>query len=236
MSFQMFKLALEKAEEPEIKLPTCARSSKKQESSRKTSTSALLTMPKPCTVRITTNCGKFFKRWELPDHLTCFLRNLYIGQEATVRTGHETTDWFQIRKGVHQAIYCHPVCLTYMQGTACERPGWMKQKLESRFQGEISISDMQMITLYGRKRRETKEPLNECEKKSIRADLKVNIPESKIMALNPITSWQIDGETMEAVTYFIFLDSKITADGDCIHEIKRSLLLGRKVITKLDSI
>ena len=73
-----------------------------QESSRKTSTSALLTTPKPLIVWITTNCGKFFKRWELPDHLTCFLRNLYIGQEATVRTGHGTTDWFQIGKGVCQ--------------------------------------------------------------------------------------------------------------------------------------
>ena len=87
---------------------------------------------------------------------------------------------------------------------------------------------------------ESEEELNsllmKVKEKSERADLKVNIPESKIMALNPITSWQIDGETMEAVTYFIFLDSKITADGDCIHEIKRSLLLGRKVITKLDSI
>ena len=84
----MFKLDLEKAEESEIKLPTSIGSSKKQESSRKTSTSALLTMPKPLTVWITTNCGKFFKR------------NLYAGQEATIRTGHGTTDWFQIGKGV----------------------------------------------------------------------------------------------------------------------------------------
>ena len=87
----MFKLVLEKAEEPEIKLPISAGSSKKQKSSRKTSTSDLLTMPKLLTVWITTNCGKFLEMG-IPDHLTCLLRNLYAGQEATVRTGHGTTD------------------------------------------------------------------------------------------------------------------------------------------------
>ena len=96
----MFKLVLEKAEEPEIKLPTSAGSLKKQESSRKTSISALLTMPKPLTVWITTN-WEILKDMGIPDHLTCLLRNLYAGQEATVRTGHGTTDWFQIGKGVH---------------------------------------------------------------------------------------------------------------------------------------
>ena len=98
MNFQQFKLDLEKTEEPEIKLPTSVGSSKKQESSRKTSISALLTMPKPLTAWITTNCGKFFRI--LPDHLTCLLRNLYAGQEATVRTGHGTTDCFQIGKRI----------------------------------------------------------------------------------------------------------------------------------------
>jgi len=88
VNFQMFKLDLEKAEEPEIKLPTSTGSSKKQESSRKTSTSALLTKPKPLTVWITTNYGKILKEMEIPDHLTCLLRNLYAGQEASVRTGH----------------------------------------------------------------------------------------------------------------------------------------------------
>ena len=73
---------------------------------------------------------------EIVDLLTFLLRNLYAGQEATVRTGHGTTDWFQIGKGVHQAVYCHPACLTYMQSTASERPGWMKNKLESRLPGE----------------------------------------------------------------------------------------------------
>ena len=96
----MFKQVLEKAEEPEIKLPTSVGSQKKQESSRKTSISALSTMPKPLTVWITIN-WKILKEMGIPDHLTCFLRNLYAGQEATVRTGHGTTDWFQIGKGVH---------------------------------------------------------------------------------------------------------------------------------------
>ena len=105
----MFKLVLEKAEEPEIKLPTSAGSSKKQESSRKTSISALLTMPKPLTVWITIN-WKILKEMGIPDHLTCLLRNLYAGQEATVRTGHGTTDWFQIGKGVCQGCILSP-CL-----------------------------------------------------------------------------------------------------------------------------
>ena len=95
----MFKLVLEKAEEPEIKLSTSAGSWKKQESSRKPSTSALLTMPKPLTVWITTN-WKILQEMGITDHLTCLLRNLYAGQEATVRTEYGTTDWFQIGKGV----------------------------------------------------------------------------------------------------------------------------------------
>ena len=108
VNFQMFKLVLEKAEEPEIKLPTSAESSKKQESSRKTSISALLITPKPSTVWITINWGK--KKMGIPDHLTCLLRNLHAGQEATVRTGHGTTDWFQIGKGVRQGCILSP-CL-----------------------------------------------------------------------------------------------------------------------------
>src|SRR5574341_1406675 len=105
----MFKLVLEKAEEPEIKLPKTTGSLKKQKSSRKTSISALLTMPKPLTVWITIN-WKILKEMGIPDHLICILRNLYAGQEATVRTGHGTTDWFQIGKGVRQGCILSP-CL-----------------------------------------------------------------------------------------------------------------------------
>ena len=105
----MFKLDLEKAEEPEIKLPTSDGSSKNKESPRKASISALLTMPKPLTVCFTIN-WKILKEMGIPDHLTCFLRNLYAGQEATVRTEHGTTDWFQIGQGVLQGCILSP-CL-----------------------------------------------------------------------------------------------------------------------------
>ena len=108
VNFQMFKLVLEKAEEPKIKFPTFAGSSIKQESSRWTSTSALSTMPKPLTVWVTINSGKFFKRWEYQTTWLWLLRNLYAGQEATVRTGHGTTDWFQIGKGVCQGCILSP--------------------------------------------------------------------------------------------------------------------------------
>ena len=109
MKFQIFKLVLEKVKEPEIKLLISIGSLKKQESSRQTSTSVLLSMPKTLTVSIMTN-WKFLKEIEIPDYLTCLLRNLYAGQEATVRTGHGTTDWFQIGKGEHQGCILSP-CL-----------------------------------------------------------------------------------------------------------------------------
>ena len=139
MNFQMSKLVIEKAEEPEIKLPTSARSSKKQESSRKTSISALLTMPNH------NKLWKILKEMGIPEHLTCLLRNQFAGQEATVRTGHGTADWFQIGQGVCQGCNCHPAYLTSMQSTSGEMSGWMKHKLESSLLGEISItSNMQM--------------------------------------------------------------------------------------------
>ena len=105
----MFKLVLEKAEEPDIKLPTSTGSWKKQQNSRKTSVSALLITPKSLAVCITTN-WKILQEMRIADHLTCLLRNLYAGQEATVGTGHETADWFQIGKGVHQGCILSP-CL-----------------------------------------------------------------------------------------------------------------------------
>ena len=117
MNFQMFKLDLEKAEEPKMKLPVSTGSSKKQESSRKTSTIALLSTPKPLTVWITIN-WKILQEMGISAHLTCLLRNLYAGQETTVRTRHGTTDWFQIRKGVCQGCILSPAYLTYMQSTA----------------------------------------------------------------------------------------------------------------------
>ena len=136
VNFQLFKLDLEKAEKSEIKSPTSIGSLKKQESSRKTSTSALLTMPV---------CVDHSKLWKIlqgmgiPDHLICHLRNLYADQGAIVRTGHGKTDWFQIREGVLQG------CIVTMQITSCEMPDCMKHKLESRLMGETAItSDMQV--------------------------------------------------------------------------------------------
>ena len=146
----MFKLDLKKAEEPDIKLPTSIGSQKNQENSRKASISVLLTYAK-AFVWITTN-WKIFQVMGIPDHLTCLLRNMYAGQEATVRTGHGTTDWFQIGKGVRQGCILSPCYLTYMQSTSYDMLGWMKHKLESRLLGEISItSDTQMISPLGHK-------------------------------------------------------------------------------------
>ena len=141
----MFKLDLEKSEEPEIKLPTSTGSQKKQESSRKTSTSALLTAPKPLTVWITTNCGKFFKRWEYQATLTAYGEICIQVKKQQLELDMEQETGSKVEKEYVKAVYCHPGCLTYMQSTSCEMPGWMKHKLESRLLGEISIiSDMQM--------------------------------------------------------------------------------------------
>ena len=139
----MFKLYLEKAEEPEIKLPTSVGSSKKQESSRKTSTAALLTVPKPVTVWIAANWN-ILQEMGVPAHLTCLLRNLYAGQEATVRTGHGT-DWLQIGKGVHQSCILSPCLFNLHAEYIMRNAGLEEAQLESRLPGEISItSDMQM--------------------------------------------------------------------------------------------
>ena len=126
-----------------------------------------------------------------------------------------------------KAVYCHPTYLTYIQSISCEIPGWMKHKMESRLQGEISITSIISITL----------PLwQKVKEESEKVDLKLNIQKTKIMASGPITSWQIDGETMKTVRNFMFWGSKITADGDCSHEIKRCWLLERKIMTNVDSI
>ena len=140
----MFKLTLEKAEEPEIKLPTSTGSSKKQESSRRTSISALLTMPKPLTVWITTNCGKFWKRWEYQTtwaaswEICTQVRKQQLEMDMEQQTGSKQ------EKEYIKAVYCHHACLTYMQSTSWEMLDWRKHRLESRLPGEIAItSDMQ---------------------------------------------------------------------------------------------
>ena len=136
-----------------------------------------------------------------------------------------------------KATYCHPAYLTSMQNTSCKIPLWTKHELESRLPGEMSItSDMQMTPPLRRKQRGTKDLLDEVKEESGKAGLKLNIQKAKIMAFGPITSWQTDEETMKTKKVFLLLGSKITADGDCSHEIKRRLLLGRKAMTNLDCI
>ena len=148
----MFKLVLEKAEETEIKLPTSAGSWKKQESSRKTSISAFFDYAKAFDYVDQNKLWKILKEMGIPDHLTCLLRNLYAGQEATVRTGHGRTDWFQIGKEVHQGCILSPCLFNLYTESSWETLGWKKHKVESRLSGEISItSDMQMTPPYGRK-------------------------------------------------------------------------------------
>ena len=141
----MFKLDLERAEEPEIKLPTSVGSSEKQEGSRETSISALLTTPKPLTVWITTNCGKFWKKWEYQTtwpaswEISMQVKKQQLELDMKQQTGSKSG------KEYIKAVYCHHAHLTYMQSTSWEMPGWIKHKLESRLWGEISIiSDMQM--------------------------------------------------------------------------------------------
>ena len=171
----------------------------------------------------------------IPDHLTCLLRNLYVGQEATVRTGHGTTDWFQIGKGVRQGCVLSP-CLFNLYAEYIMRNAGLEEaqagiKIARRNINNLRYTDD--TTLMAESEEELKSLLMKVKVESEKVGLKFNIQKMKIMASNPITSWEIDGET---VSDFIFLGSKITTDDDCSHEIKRRLLLGRKVMTNLDSI
>ena len=168
--------------------------------------------------------------------MTCLLRNLYAGQEATVRTGHETTDWLQIGKGVCQGCILSPCLFNFyaeyiMRNTGLEE-AQVGIKIARRNINNLRCTD---ITTLMAERKELKSLLMKMKEESEKVGLKLNIQKMKVMASGPITSWQINGETMETVKEFILGGSKITADGDCSHEIKRCLLLGRKVMTKLDS-
>ena len=173
----------------------------------------------------------------ISDHLTYLLRNLYEGQEATVRTGHGTTDWFQIGKGVCQGCILSP-CLFNLYAEYIMRNAGLEEtqagiKLTWRNINNLRYADD--TTLMAESEEEPKSFLMKVKEESEKVGLKLNIQKTKIMASGPITSWEIDGET-ETVSDFILGGSKITADGDCSHEIKRCLLLGRKVMTNLDSL
>ena len=172
----------------------------------------------------------------IPD-LTCLLRNLYAGQEATVRAGHGTTDWFQTGKGVCQGYILSP-CLFNLYAEYIMRNTELDEAQTGIKTAERNINNLRYAddTTLMAESEELKSLLIKVKEESEKVGLKLNIQKTKIMASGPITSWQIDGETVETVADFIFLGSKITADGDFSHEIKRRLLLGRKVMTNLDSI
>ena len=174
----------------------------------------------------------------IPDHLTFLLRSLYASQEAIVRTVRGTTYWFQIGNGVHQGCILLP-CLFNLYVEYIMRNAGLEEaqagiKIAGRNINNLRYADD--TTLMAESEKELKSLLMKVKEESEKIGLKLNIQKTKVMASGPINSWKIDGETMETVTDFIFLDSKIIADGDCNHEIKRCLLLGRKVMTKLDSI
>ena len=177
---------------------------------------------------------KILKEMGITDHLTCLLRNLYAGQETTVRIEHGITDWFHIRKGVHQGCILSSCLFNLyaehiMQNTSQDETQ-AGIKTVGRNINNLRYADDTTLMAGSE---ELKSLLMKVKEESEKVGLKLNIQKMKIMAAGPITSWQIDGET---VAESIFLGSKITADGDCSHEIKRCLLLGRKVMTNLDSI
>ena len=174
----------------------------------------------------------------IPDHLTCLSRNLYAGQEATVRTGHGTTDRFQIGKGVHQGCILSPCLFNFYAEYILRNAGLEETqagiKIARRNINNLRYADD--TTLMAESEEELKSLLMKVKEESEKVGLKLNIQKTKMMASGPITSWERDGEAVETVSDFVFRGSKITADGDCSHEIKRRLLLGRKVKTNLDSI
>ena len=203
----MFNLVLAKAEEPEIKLPTSAGSWKKQESSRKTSLSALLTLPKPLTYN---KLWKILQDMRIPDHLICLLRNLYTGQEATVRTGTGITDWFQKGKGVHQGCILSP-CLFNFYAEYIMRNAVLEEAQAGIKTAGRNISNLcygHDTTLMAVSEEELKILLMKVKVESEKVGLRLSIQKMKSMASGPITSWEIDGETVETVSDFIFLLSK----------------------------
>ena len=174
----------------------------------------------------------------IPDRLTCLLRNLYAGQEAKVRSGHGTTDWFQIGKGVSQGCILSP-CLFNLYAEYIMRNAGLEEAQTGIKTARRNINNLRYAddtTLMAESEEELKSLLMKVKEESEKVGLRLNIQKTKIMASSPITSWEIDGETVETVSDFILGGSKIIADDACSHEIKRRLLLGRKVMTNLDSI
>ena len=171
---------------------------------------------------------KILKEMGIPEHLTCFLRNLYAGQEPTVRTGHGTTDWFQIGKGVCQGCILAPCLFNLYAEYVMRNAGLEETQAGINFSGR-NINNLRYAddtTLMTESEEELKGLLMKVKEESEKVGLKLNIQKTKIMASGPITSWQIDGET---VSDFLLGGSKITADGDCSHEIKDACSLKAKL-------
>ena len=154
---------------------------------------------------------------EIPDHLTFLLRNLYAGQEATVKTGHGKTDWFQIGRGIHQGCILS-LCLFNLYAEYIVRNAGLDEAQAGIKIARRSINNLRYaddITLMTESKEELKSLLMKVKEESEKFGLKLNIQKTKIMASGPIISWQINGKTVETVAEFIFLGSKITAGGDC---------------------
>ena len=161
----------------------------------------------------------------IPDHLICLLRNLYAGQEATVRTGHETTDWFQIGKGVRQGCILS-ACLFNFYAEYNMRNTGLEEVQSGRNINNLRYADD--TTLMAESEEELESLFMKVKVESEKVGLKLNIQKMKIMASGPITSWQIDGETVETMSDFIFFGSKITVDGDCAMKLKDAYSLEGK--------
>ena len=209
MKFQMFKVVLEKAEEPEIKLPTSTGSWKKQEF-QKNIYFCFIDYAKVFDCVGPNKLWKIIKEMGLPDHLTCLLRNLYAGQEAVVRTGQETTDSFEIEKGVCQGCILSP-CLFNLHAKYIMRNAGLDEahagiKIPGRNINNLRYAEDTTLMAESEELKSLLMKVKESEK----VGLKLNIQKTKIKVSGPITSWQIFGETIETVTDFIFFGSKIT--------------------------
>ena len=180
---------------------------------------------------------KVLKEMGIPDHLTCLLKNLCAGQETTIRTGHGTIDWFQIGKGECQGCIFSPCLFNFYAEYIMQNAGLDEVQAEIKISGR-NINKLRYAddTPFMAEGKELKSLLMKVKEESEKFELKLNIQKTKIMTYGPVMSGQVGWETMETVRDFIFLGSKISADDDCSHEIKRCLLLGRKTMTNLDSI